>query len=109
MPRHISIGSYLGDVLALKLGEESLQAVIVGLNTDGRKDVLNVLGRRRVVASEAEEETLSSTFKHCEYREGGNAPELIMDSCYIGTVWTHRLSVKETREINQFNRKLGGD
>lgn len=45
----------------------------------------------------------------CDYREGSNAPELIMDSCYIGTVWTHRLSVKETREINQFNRKLGGD
>lgn len=56
VPWHIRIGSYLGDVLALKLGEESLQAVIVSLNTDGGEDVLNVLGRRRVVASEAEEE-----------------------------------------------------
>ena len=47
--------SYLVDVLALELGDEGLEAVLIGLDTDGLKDGLDVLGGGGGVATEAEE------------------------------------------------------
>jgi hypothetical protein len=49
-------GSYLVDVLALELGEELLEALAVGLNTDRLEHGLDVGSGGRGVATEAEEE-----------------------------------------------------
>lgn len=51
--------AYLVDVLAVKLGEELLKALVVSLNTDGLEDGLDVGGRGRGVATQAEEEVRS--------------------------------------------------
>ena len=48
--------TYLVDVLALKLGEELLKALVVGLDTDGLEDGLHVSGGRGGVSTETEEE-----------------------------------------------------
>jgi hypothetical protein len=52
----MSESSYLVDVLALKLGEELLDALAVDLNTDGGEDGLNVRGAGAGLAAEREEE-----------------------------------------------------
>ena len=51
--------SYLVDVLAIELRQELRQAVVIGLNTDGVEDALDVLGGWRGVSTEAEEEVSS--------------------------------------------------
>ena len=48
--------SYLVDVLALKLRQELVQALLVGLDTDGLEDLLDVGGAGRGVAAQGEEE-----------------------------------------------------
>lgn len=48
--------SYLVDVLALKLREKGLEALVISLNADGAEDLLDVGLRRGGVAGEAEEE-----------------------------------------------------
>jgi hypothetical protein len=53
LPEESAIG-YLIDVLALKLREELLEAVIISLNADGLKDTLDVLCAWAGVATEAE-------------------------------------------------------
>jgi hypothetical protein len=58
--------SYLVDVLALKLGEELLQALIVSLNANGGEDTLDVGGGGGLVATEAEEE-VSCEVLHFEF------------------------------------------
>lgn len=52
-PRSIS---YLVDVLALELGDELVETLAIGLNSNGREDRLDVGGRGLLVASELEEE-----------------------------------------------------
>ena len=47
---------YLADVLALKLLEERVNASLLGLDADSREDLLDVVGRRGLVAAELEEE-----------------------------------------------------
>ena len=47
---------YLRDVLALKLRDERVQALVVSLDTDGGEDGLDIGGRGGGVATEAEEE-----------------------------------------------------
>ena len=59
-----AVKSYLGDVLALELGEKSAEALIVGLNANGAEDLLDVGGRRGGVASQAEEEVCREVL-HC--------------------------------------------
>lgn len=44
------------DVLALELADELGEAVLLGVNTDGGQDGLDVLGLRGVLAAELEEE-----------------------------------------------------
>jgi hypothetical protein len=56
---------YLVDVLALKLGDQSVQALIVSLDADGLKDGLDISGRGGGVATKAEEE-VSCEMLHCE-------------------------------------------
>jgi hypothetical protein len=51
--------SYLGDVLALKLLEEGVDALLIDVDTDGLDDSLDVSGGWAGVASEAEEEESS--------------------------------------------------
>jgi hypothetical protein len=46
----------LVDVLALELSNELLEALVVGVNTDGRENLLDVGGGGRLVASKGEEE-----------------------------------------------------
>ena len=53
------MGSYLVDVLALKLGDQGLEAVLVSLNANGLKDGLDIGGRGGGVATQAEEEVRS--------------------------------------------------
>ena len=48
--------SYLVNVLALELRDELLEALLIGLDTDGVEDLLDVGGRGRGVAAEAEEQ-----------------------------------------------------
>jgi len=57
---------YLVDVLALELRDELLDAVIIGLDTDGREDLLDVLGAGAGVTTEAEEE-VSCEVLHFEW------------------------------------------
>ena len=52
----LSVASYLVDVLALELRDELLEALLIGLDTDGVEDLLDVGGRGRGVAAEAEEQ-----------------------------------------------------
>ena len=47
--------SYFLDVLALELGEELLNALVVGINTDGGENIVDIAGRWRGVAGKAEE------------------------------------------------------
>lgn len=46
----------LVDVLAFELGDELLEALLIGVNTDGREDGLDIVARGGVVASKDEEE-----------------------------------------------------
>lgn len=55
---------YLVDVLALKLGQELVQALAVGLDTDGLEDLLDVGGAGRGVAAQGEEK-VSCEVLHC--------------------------------------------
>jgi hypothetical protein len=48
--------AYLLDVLAGKLRDELLETVTLSVDTDGREDGLDVLGRGLLVAGEVEEE-----------------------------------------------------
>lgn len=47
--------SNLLDVLALELSDELGEALLIGINTNGREDILDVSSGRRGVAGEAEE------------------------------------------------------
>jgi hypothetical protein len=49
------MSAYLVDVLALELGEKSVEAIIISFDTDGCENLLNVLGGRRGVATDGEE------------------------------------------------------
>ena len=47
--------TYHVDVLAIKLLQKGLQALIIGLDANRAEDLLDVAGRRRRVAGKAEE------------------------------------------------------
>ena len=48
-----------GDILALELSNELLEALVVGLDTDGTEDLLDVRRRGASVAANLEEEVCS--------------------------------------------------
>ena len=48
-----------GDILALELSNELLEALIVGLDTDGTEDLLDVRSGGASVAADLEEEVCS--------------------------------------------------
>lgn len=50
------VGAYLVDVLALKLGDQGVEAGLISLNTDRLKDSLDVGSGGRGVATESEKE-----------------------------------------------------
>lgn len=50
----IIIESYLLDVLALELGDQGVEALVVSLNANGLENGLDIGGRGGGVASEAE-------------------------------------------------------
>ena len=50
------VSTHLVDVLALELGEELLQTLVISLNANGLEDVLDVLRTWAGVATEAEKE-----------------------------------------------------
>ena len=52
----IVLGAYLVDVLALELRDEGLETGLIGLNTDGLKDSLDVGSGGGGVTTESEEE-----------------------------------------------------
>lgn len=47
--------AYLVDVLALELGKELGEALLIGLDTDGRENLLDVRSGRRGVTTKGEE------------------------------------------------------
>lgn len=59
--------SYLRDILALELGDESVETVLVGLNANGLEDGDDVSGLGAGVATESEEE-VSCEVLHFECR-----------------------------------------
>lgn len=65
MPVSWSVASYLVDVLALELRQELLKTLGVGLNSNGVEDLLDIVGRRLLGATEGEEE-VSSEILHFE-------------------------------------------
>lgn len=48
--------AYGVDVLALELGDEGVETLRVGLNSNGREDTGDISGGRGLVATEGEEE-----------------------------------------------------
>lgn len=62
--------SYLVDALALELRDELVETLIIGLDADGLKDSLDVLGGGGGVATEPEEEERSQMlhFDGCRCR-----------------------------------------
>ena len=48
-----------GDILALELSNELLEALVVGLDTDGTEDLLDVRSRGASVAANLEEKVCS--------------------------------------------------
>ena len=56
-----------GDILALELSNELLEALIVGLDTDGTEDLLDVRSGGASVAADLEEEVCSNvTHLQCQ-------------------------------------------
>jgi len=51
---------YLSSGLALELGDQGVQAVIVGLDTDNSEELLNVSGRGVLVPTGLKEEVCSN-------------------------------------------------
>jgi len=60
------LSSYLVDVLALKLGKELVETLLVGLNSNGAENGLDVLSGRRGVAGQAEEKVCCEVL-HCDF------------------------------------------
>ena len=52
--------TYSIDVLALELGDQLLETVILSLNANGRENLLDISGRRGGVATDLEEEVSSN-------------------------------------------------
>jgi hypothetical protein len=103
--------AYLVDVLALKLGDELLKAVAVGLDADRLKDGLDVGSRRRGVAAEAEEEV------SCEVLHFDSAPTLVSVATFSSNPLMHNcqwknslvMGFEEQERSIRFNRTLGGE
>jgi len=105
--------TYLVDVLALELGEESVEAVAVGLNADGLEDGGDVSGRGRGVAAEAEEEVGCEVLHFDGLVARNTSASVSVASCVglanrLGKNSLVRIVGEQERSIN-FNRKLGGE
>lgn len=72
------------DVLALELREELVETALVGVNTDGGENTLDVGGGGGGVATEAEEEK-SGEVLHCESSNVQKKRESAIDLCRIGS------------------------
>ena len=55
----IETKTYSVDILALELGDQLLETVILSLNANGRENLLDISGRRGGVATDLEEEVCS--------------------------------------------------
>ncbi len=51
--------AYGVDVLALQLGDELLKTVVIGLDSDGFENLLDICGRRRGIAAQVEKKVSS--------------------------------------------------
>lgn len=69
----------LVDVLALELRDELVEALVIGLNADGLKDSLDVLGRGGGVATEAEEK-VSGEVLHFDCGISGSESKVSQES-----------------------------
>lgn len=82
--------AYLVDVLALELRDELVEALVIGLDTDGVEDLLDVAGRRGGVATEPEKEIRSQVlhgdglWRRAVRIDCGCASRLLLANC-----WTH--------------------
>ena len=56
---------YLGEILAAELRDQGREAIIIGFDSNGVEDLLDVLRGRGAVAAEGEEE-VSCEVLHCE-------------------------------------------
>ena len=65
----IETKTYSVDILALELGDQLLETVILSLNANGRENLLDISGRRGGVATDLEEE-VSSNVTHLEKEHG---------------------------------------
>lgn len=110
---------YLVDVLALKLGQELVQALAVGLDTDGLEDLLDVGGAGRGVAAQGEEK-VSCEVLHCgglvatsPCQKKKSCPQMGSDAQEfrqgVARAQQRALTFVEVRNlrINRFNRVAG--
>lgn len=107
-----SVASYLVDVLALKLREELLKALVISLNADRLEDGGDVLSGGAGVAAELEEE-VSCQVLHFECL---NPIDLMLANVVtsfvlaIGVVGNleedEQFLSSKNRDVNQFNREV---
>jgi hypothetical protein len=67
----ILVASYLVDVLALELGEELGEALLISLNTDGAENLLDVRSGGGGVATEGEEHVCCDVLHFCGFLRVG--------------------------------------
>lgn len=95
---------YLLQVLALELGNQLVQALVVCINADGLENSFDIFGGRRGVATEPEKEICCEVFhgdcaSSCVGVEVGMSKE---------TCDTFVIDVSNGR-VNRFNREMSGD
>ena len=81
--------AYLVDVLALKLGDEHVETVAVGLNTNGVEDLLDVGGGGGLLAAEGEEEVSCEVLHGDGVLEGSRSAWRIQFRS-MGVLWNSR-------------------
>lgn len=109
------------DVLALKIGDELLQTLLVSVNANRLKDALDVSGRGGGVAGKAEQEVSGEVLHFGGFYAGRRSvswSRKILDCRAELDLYRsrrkermdslHRVNLAN-RRINRFNRELGGD
>jgi hypothetical protein len=109
------VSAYLLNVLALELGDQSGETLIISFDSNGLENALDVLCRRRRVTAEGEEKIC------CEVLHFGCCKaelSVMLSSEFVlkvdapsGSQGAHIWLVVfgGNRRFNQFNRELGGD